>query len=114
LGACPQYGCCHHAQRWASKRPKALLVAGRNFGLRPRPYQLRTEEPRYSRRVDTGEIEENDFNLNISRYISTVEPEPEINLGAVHQKLLALDERIRAATDEHNSYLKELRLPPLP
>ena len=40
------------------------------------------------------EIEENDFNLNISRYISTVEPEAEINLGAVHKKLLTLDERI--------------------
>ena len=77
-------------------------------------YQLRTEEPRYSRRVDMGEIEENDFNLNISRYISTIEPEPEINLEAVHEKLLALDERIRTATDEHNSYLKELGLPPLP
>ena len=77
-------------------------------------YQLRTEEPRYSRRVDMGEIEENDFNLNISRYIRTVGPEPEIDLGTVHQKLLALDERIRAATDEHNSYLKELGLSPLP
>jgi hypothetical protein len=35
LGACPQYGCCHHVQRWASKRPKALLIDGRNLGLRP-------------------------------------------------------------------------------
>ena len=35
LGACPQHGCCDHAQRWTSQRPRALLVAGRNFRLRP-------------------------------------------------------------------------------
>ncbi len=34
-------------------------------------YQFRKEEPRYSRRVEMDEIERNDFNLNISRYIST-------------------------------------------
>ncbi|EQD66491.1 N-6 DNA methylase domain protein, partial [mine drainage metagenome] len=34
-------------------------------------YQFRKEEPRYARRVDMAEIEKNDFNLNISRYIST-------------------------------------------
>src|SRR5687767_864483 len=32
-------------------------------------YQYRKEEPRYSRRVEITEIEKNDFNLNISRYI---------------------------------------------
>jgi type I restriction enzyme M protein len=34
-------------------------------------YQHRKEETRYSRRVEMAEIEKNDFNLNISRYIST-------------------------------------------
>ena len=34
-------------------------------------YQFRKEEARYSRRVEMAEIEKNDFNLNISRYIST-------------------------------------------
>ncbi|HEY8906305.1 MAG TPA: type I restriction-modification system subunit M, partial [Rhodoferax sp.] len=34
-------------------------------------YQHRLEEARYSRRVEMAEIEKNDFNLNISRYIST-------------------------------------------
>ena len=32
LGTCPQDGCCHHGQRWASKRAKALLVINRAFG----------------------------------------------------------------------------------
>jgi type I restriction enzyme M protein len=77
-------------------------------------YQHRTEEPRYSRRVPMAEIEENDFNLNISRYVSTATAEEEIDLAAVHAKLTALEEKIAAATNEHNRFLSELRLPPLP
>ena len=51
-------------------------------------YQYRMEEPRYSRRVPMNEIEGNDFNLNISRYISTATADEEIDLSAVHKKLV--------------------------
>ncbi|HEX8301455.1 type I restriction-modification system subunit M [Sphingomonas sp.] len=77
-------------------------------------YQHRTEEPRYSRRVPMAEIKENDFNLNISRYVSTATAEEEIDLAAVHAKLTALDDKIAVATKEHNVFLGELGLPPLP
>ena len=78
-------------------------------------YQFRNEEDRYSRRVSLEEIaEKHDYNLNISRYISTAVPEEEIDLGAVHEELLALEEKIVAATNKHNAFLKELGLPPLP
>ncbi len=40
-------------------------------------YQFRKEEARYSRRVGMAEIEKNEFNLNSSRYISTVVGEAE-------------------------------------
>ena len=74
-------------------------------------YQYRTEEPRYSRRVPMAEIEENDFNLNISRYVSTATAEKEINLAEVHQNLVDIDERISKAKNEHNKFLAELGLP---
>jgi type I restriction enzyme M protein len=77
-------------------------------------YQYRTEEPRYSRCVSMEEIESNDFNLNISRYISTATADEEIDLGAVHKKLTALEGEIAAAREQHNAFLKELGLPPLP
>jgi type I restriction enzyme M protein len=48
-------------------------------------YQARKPEERYSRRVDMVEIEKNDFNLNISRYISTATAEEEIDLAENHQ-----------------------------
>jgi type I restriction enzyme M protein len=41
-----------------------------------------TEEPRYSRKVGFTEIEANDFNLNIPRYIDSGEPEDLQDLGA--------------------------------
>ena len=41
-----------------------------------------TEEPRYSRMVGFAEIEKNDFNLNIPRYIDSGEPEDLHDLGA--------------------------------
>lgn len=77
-------------------------------------YQHRTEEQRYSRRVELKEIAENGYNLNISRYVSTAEDEVEIDLHAVHAKLVSIGSDIRAATAEHNVFLEELGLPPLP
>ncbi|GAB3376236.1 type I restriction-modification system subunit M [Azotobacter armeniacus] len=72
------------------------------------------EVPRYARRVSMQEIEKNDFNLNISRYVSTAVADEEIDLTAVHAELVALDQKIKTATDKHNEFLKELGLPPLP
>lgn len=77
-------------------------------------YQHRSEEPRYSRRVEMAEIEKNAFNLNISRYISTAVGEEEIDLTAVHAELSAIESAIKTATDTHNGFLKELGLPLLP
>ena len=77
-------------------------------------YQFRKEEPRYSRRVEMAEIEKNDFNLNISRYISTAVGEEEINLAATHNALTEIESTIKTATAKHNEFLKELGLPVLP
>ena len=77
-------------------------------------YQYRKEEERYSRRVPMKEIEKNDFNLNISRYVSTAKPEKKIDLQVVNDELVGLEKKIVEATNKHNGFLKELGLPPLP
>lgn len=77
-------------------------------------YQHRKEEGRYSRRVGMEEIEKNDFNLNISRYVSTAQSEEEVDLMVVNQELKALDQKINDATQRHSAFLKELGLPLLP
>ena len=77
-------------------------------------YQFREEEARYSRKVEMAEIEKNDFNLNISRYISTAVNETEIVLDETHQELVEIEKAIAAAKDKHNAFLRELGLKPLP
>ncbi len=77
-------------------------------------YQFRKEDARYSRRVSMEEIEKNDFNLNISRYISTATAEEEVMLEDVNKTLVDLEVKIKAATKRHNDFLKELGLPGLP
>jgi len=64
--------------------------------------------------VEMAEIEKNDFNLNISRYISTAVGEEEIDLTATSQALLEIENSIRKARDMHNGFLQELGMPPLP
>ncbi len=68
---------------------------------------------RYSRCVSMDEIENNGYNLNISRYISTAEPEEEVDLQEVNQRLVDIEQRIVDARDKHNKFLEELGLPPV-
>ncbi|MCD6585875.1 MAG: SAM-dependent DNA methyltransferase [Desulfobacteraceae bacterium] len=77
-------------------------------------YQYRKEGKRYSRCVSMEEIEKNDYNLNISRYISTAKPEEIIKLDEVNTKLIDLEKEITMTEKKHNKYLKELGLPSLP
>ena len=79
-------------------------------------YRQRPEEgiERYARRVPMQEIIDNDYNLNISRYVSTAEPEKEIDLAAVHADLVTIEKEVTEAKARHNAFLVELGLPPLP
>lgn len=76
-------------------------------------YRERKNETRYSRRVSMEEIEKNDYNLNISRYVSTAKEEEPVDLKAVNEKLIAVEEEIRNARETHNKFLEELGLPPI-
>jgi len=67
-----------------------------------------------ARCVSMKEIEEHDFNLNITRYVSTTKPEEPVDLRQVHQELKQLSTEIAQALDRHNAYLRELSLSELP
>ena len=78
-------------------------------------YQERPDRiERYARCVEMGEIEDNDYNLNISRYVSTAKPEVQINLTATHKDLTEIEKQIQSSMNTHNAFLKELGLSPLP
>jgi type I restriction enzyme M protein len=76
-------------------------------------YKFRNERERYSRRVSIDEIKKNEYNLNISRYVSTSEDEIQIDLKEVNNKLISINESIKENTDKHNEYLRELGLKPI-
>ena len=71
------------------------------------------EDERYARRVSMEEIEKNDYNLNISRYVSTAKPEKKIDLQEVNQKLIDIEKKAAKSRAEHNRFLKELGLEPI-
>ena len=77
-------------------------------------YQYRKEEERYAKRVSMEEIETNNYNLNISRYVSTAKSEVIIDLQAVNATLTELEKQATKAADTHNNFLKELGLSCLP
>lgn len=73
-------------------------------------YQFRKEEERYSRRVPLDEIEQNGYNLNISRYVSIfVEDEP-IDIHTVMKEIKELEAKRADLDKEIEVYLKELGL----
>lgn len=77
-------------------------------------YQYRKEEERYSCRVSMEKIKQEDYNLNISRYVSTAQDEIIVDLHEVNAEMVTLKDKILAAVKTHNQYLRELGLPELP
>ncbi len=62
-------------------------------------YRNRKEIGKYSHLASLEEIRENDFNLNIPRYVNTFAEEEQIDLNFVSQELKKIDDEIRF-TDE--------------
>ena len=76
-------------------------------------YQFREPNDRYSTRVSMERIEQEGYNLNISRYISTAVADELVDLEIVNSELLSLEEQIIKSKDAHNKFLKELGLMPI-
>lgn len=63
---------------------------------------------KYAEVVELKNIEENDYNLNISRYVDTTEPEPEIDMDLVLDDIRELKFKIADNEEKLNEYLEEL------
>jgi len=63
---------------------------------------------KYAYIASLKEIQDNDYNLNIRRYVDTFEEEEEIDLVAVREERLALTAQMDALEVEMAGYLKEL------
>ena len=65
---------------------------------------------KYAYRATAQEIADNDFNLNIPRYVDTFEEEKEIDLGAVKIEIARLEGELATVRQKMDGYLKELGL----
>ena len=73
-------------------------------------YRSRSEVERISHRASMKEIIENDYNLNIPRYVDTFESEPEIDLAATSAEIRAIESKMAALDDAIRGFCAELGL----
>lgn len=73
-------------------------------------YRNRTEIEKYSHLATLQEVAENDYNLNIPRYVDTFEAEEEIDIQVVMQEIKSLEAKRAELDKEIDVYFKELGL----
>ncbi|MDV3695099.1 type I restriction-modification system subunit M [Elizabethkingia anophelis] len=73
-------------------------------------YRNRTTIEKYSHLATLKEVEENDYNLNIPRYVDTFEAEEEIDIQDVMQEIKSLEAKRAELDKEIDVYFKELGL----
>ena len=71
-------------------------------------YQARETVDKYAYLATPDEIAENDYNLNIPRYVDTFEEEEEIDLMAVRAEREKLKAELAELETKMDGYLKEL------
>jgi len=71
-------------------------------------YKNRSSEAKYSHIATLGEIAENDYNLNIPRYVDTFEEEEAVDLKTVSDELKKLEKEIQTTDTTISEFCKEL------
>ncbi|MDR4920284.1 type I restriction-modification system subunit M [Bacillus thuringiensis] len=71
-------------------------------------YTKRETVDKYSYAAILEEIRENDYNLNIPRYVDTFEEEEPVDVIAVQQRIKDIDDEISQIDEELERYFKEL------
>ena len=71
-------------------------------------YHARSEIDKYSHRASAKEIAENDYNLNIPRYVDTFEPEEEVDIAALQREISTIETQLVDVRARMAGYLKEL------
>jgi type I restriction enzyme M protein len=72
-------------------------------------YATRSEEEKYAHVAEFAEVKENDFNLNIPRYVDTFEEEEEIDIDTVQVEIDDLEKELAAVRVKMAEKLKEIQ-----
>ena len=73
-------------------------------------YKERKTIDKYSYLATLEEIKENDYNLNIPRYVDTFEEEEEIDINEVKANIEKIESELKEVKEKMRGYLKELGL----
>jgi type I restriction enzyme M protein len=73
-------------------------------------YKAWQDVAKYAAVVKREQIVENDFNLNIPRYVETSEDVEEMDITAIHREIKQIDTQLSHVTSRINLYLQELNL----
>lgn len=73
-------------------------------------YAERKEVEKFAHLASYDEIQENDYNLNIPRYVDTFEEEAPVDLGAAFAEIESIGKEERELDKELNGYFEELGL----
>lgn len=103
-----------NASEYYNKEKKKNTLSDEHVQKIIQTYKERKEEAKYSRRVTMEEIKQNEYNLNITRYIDTLPEEEVFDVQKVARELKQIEGDIKVAKDKHNAFLKELGLEELP
>lgn len=95
------------SKEFVKGKPQNTLTAA-NIERLYNAYKDRKDEDKFCHVATFEEIKENDFNLNIPRYVDTFEPEPDVDLGELNKEMAETNEQIEANEKELLTMLKEL------
>ena len=73
-------------------------------------YRNRKEIEKYSKKATLKEISDNEYNLNIPRYVDTFEAEESIDINAIANQLKALETEMKNTDAELTAFCKELNI----
>ena len=73
-------------------------------------YEKRKDVEKFAHLADFVEIEENDFNLNITRYVDTFEEEEPVDMKANLEELEKINPEIEKLEEKMGEYLKKLNI----
>ena len=71
-------------------------------------YEARQNEDKYSYVASFDEIKENDFNLNIPRYVDTFEEEKLVDIDEVQQNIASIEAELAQVQAQMKKYMEEI------
>lgn len=74
-------------------------------------YAKRVSIDKYSYVASLDEVRENDYNLNIPRYVDTFEEEEQVDIDAVADELKTLEVNMKEADETIEGFCKGLNIP---